>query len=210
MSLLPGPVRRFAAWCAVILLASGVVYVAIRLCVELRTAVTPALLALLGTALLQPLHRRMVKAHVQRSLAAGLTCAAVLAVVGGAVYIVVSALVETGDQIVASLRDAAKGVAEHFGAAGTSLDDVASNARELLGKFGGTAASGVARPASASSARCWPWPCWPCCSSSSSCATPTGPPARCAPSPRRAPPTRSRPWPGGRSGPSRASCGAPP
>ncbi|MFG2680397.1 AI-2E family transporter [Streptomyces sp. NPDC048392] len=143
MQLLPGPVRRFAAWCVVILLASGVVYVAIRLCVELRTAVTPALLALLGTALLRPLHRRLVKAHVQRSLAAGLTCVAVLAVVGGAVYIVVSALIETGDQIIASLQHAAKGITEHFGAAGTSLDDLASNARELLGKFGGTAASGV-------------------------------------------------------------------
>ncbi|WP_217140432.1 AI-2E family transporter [Streptomyces sp. AC627_RSS907] len=143
MQLLPGPVRRFAAWCVVILLASGVVYVAIRLCVELRTAVTPALFALLGTALLAPLHRRLVKAHVNRSLAAGLTCVAVVAVVGGAVYIVVAALADTGDQIIASLRDAAKGVAEHFGAAGTSLDDIASNARELLGKFGGTAASGV-------------------------------------------------------------------
>lgn len=143
MQLLPGPVRRFAAWCAVILLASGVVYVAIRLCVEFRTAVTPALLALLGTALLRPLYRRMVKARVQRSLAAGLTCVAVVAVVGGAVYIVVAALIETGDQIVASLRQAARDLADHFGAAGTSLDDVASNARELLGKFGGTAASGV-------------------------------------------------------------------
>ncbi|MFJ7767807.1 AI-2E family transporter [Streptomyces sp. NPDC097107] len=143
MQLLPGPVRRFAAWCAVILLASGVVYVAIRLCVEFRTAVTPALLALLGTALLRPLHRWLVKAHVQRSLAAGLTCVAVVAVVGGAVYIVVSALIETGDQIIASLRDAAKDIADHFGAAGTSLEDMASNARELLGRFGGTAASEV-------------------------------------------------------------------
>ncbi|WP_318213629.1 AI-2E family transporter [Streptomyces sp. SCL15-6] len=143
MHLLPGPVRRFAAWCVVLLLASGVVYVAIRLCVEFRTAVTPALLALLGTALLRPLHRRLVKAHVQRSLAAGLTCVAVVAVVGGAVYIVVAALVDTGDQIIASLKDAARGVAEHFGAAGTSLDDLATNSRELLGKFGGTAASGV-------------------------------------------------------------------
>nr|WP_202545041.1 AI-2E family transporter [Streptomyces sp. SID5606] len=141
--MLPGPVRRLAAWCAVILLASGVAYVAIRLCVELRTAVTPALLALLGTALLRPLHKRLVKAHVQRSLAAGLTCVAVVAVVGGALYIVVSALIETGDQIVASVRNAARDIADHFGAAGTSLEDMASNARELLGKFGGTAASGV-------------------------------------------------------------------
>ncbi|WP_316783923.1 AI-2E family transporter [Streptomyces sasae] len=143
MSLLPESVRRFAAWCAVLLLASGVGWVGIRLCSEFRTAVTPVLLALLGTALLGPLYRRLVRAGVQRSLAAGLTCVAVVAVVGGAVYIVVAALVETGDEIVASLKDAAKSVAEHFGAAGTSLGDLAGSARELLGKFGGTAASNV-------------------------------------------------------------------
>jgi predicted PurR-regulated permease PerM len=103
----------------------------------------PVLLALLGTALLGPLHRRLVKAGVHRSVAAGLTCVAVVAVVGGAVYIVVAALIDTGDEIVASLKQAARGVSDHFGAAGASLDDLASNARELLGKFGGTAASGV-------------------------------------------------------------------
>ncbi|MFI1566900.1 AI-2E family transporter [Streptomyces sp. NPDC020490] len=143
MSLLPEPVRRLAAWCVVALLVSGVVFVGIRLCVELRTAVVPVLLALLGTALLGPLHRRLVKAGVHRSAAAGLTCVAVVAVVGGAVYIVVAALLDTGDQIVASLKEAARGVAAHFGAAGTSLDDLASNSRQLLAKFGGTAASGV-------------------------------------------------------------------
>lgn len=143
MSLLPEPVRRLAAWCAVILLVLGVGYVGIRLCAEVRTAVIPVLLALLGTALLGPLHRRLVKAGVHRSLAAGLTCVAVVAVVGGAVYIVVAALIDTGDQILDSLKDAAQGVADHFGAAGTSLDDIASHAKELLSKFGGTAASGV-------------------------------------------------------------------
>ncbi|MEU6140286.1 AI-2E family transporter [Streptomyces sp. NPDC047081] len=143
MQILPEPVRRFAAWCAVILLLSGVVYVGVRLCSEFRTAVVPVLLALLGTALLGPLHRRLVAAKVNRSVAAGLTCVAVVAVVGGAVYIVVAALIDTGDQIVASLKDAAQGVADHFGAAGTSLDDLASNAEELLTKFGATAASNV-------------------------------------------------------------------
>ncbi|KAB1149420.1 AI-2E family transporter [Streptomyces luteolifulvus] len=143
MQLLPEPVRRLAAWCAVALLVSGVVYIGIRLCVEFRTAVTPVLLALLGTALLRPFYRRLVNARVNRSVAAGLTCVAVVAVVGGAVYIVVAALIDTGDEIVASLRDAAGGVAEHFGAAGTSLEDLASNSRELLTRFGGTAASNV-------------------------------------------------------------------
>ncbi|MER8028938.1 AI-2E family transporter [Streptomyces bauhiniae] len=143
MSLLPVPVRRFAAWCAVLLLAAGLGWVGIRLCGELRTAVTPVLLALLGTALLGPLYRWLLKMKLNASLAAALTCVAVVAVVGGAVYIVVAALVDTGDEIVASLRDAAKAVAKHFGAAGTGLDDLAGNARELLGKFGGTAVSNV-------------------------------------------------------------------
>ncbi|MER6735251.1 AI-2E family transporter [Streptomyces puniciscabiei] len=143
MQLLPDPVRRLAAWCAVLLLVAGVGWVGVRLCGEFRTAVTPVLLALLGTALLGPLYRRLVRTGVQASVAAGLTCVAVVAVVGGAVYIVVAALIDTGDQIIASLRDAAKGVAQHFGAAGTGLDDLATNARKLLSRFGGTAASNV-------------------------------------------------------------------
>lgn len=141
--LLPEPVRRVAAWCAVVLLVAGVGYLGVRLCVEFRTAVTPVLLALLGTALLGPLHRRLVKARVHRSVAAGLTCVAVVGVVGGAVYIVVAALIETGDQIIASLRNAAGDLGSRFGAAGTSLDDLAANAKDLLGRFGGTAASNV-------------------------------------------------------------------
>ncbi|MET7679271.1 AI-2E family transporter [Streptomyces sp. NPDC005423] len=143
MHLLPDPVRRFAAWCAVLLLLSGVVYVGIRLCAELRTAVTPVLLALLGSALLGPLHRRLVKAGVNRSVSAGLTCVAVVAVVGGAAYIVVAALIDTGDQILASLKQAGVSLAKHFGSAGTSVGDLAGNAKELLSKFGGTAASNV-------------------------------------------------------------------
>ncbi|MEU1401699.1 AI-2E family transporter [Streptomyces sp. NPDC005728] len=143
MPLLPDPVRRLAAWCVVLLLVAAVAWVGVRLCAEFRTAVIPVLLALLGTALLGPLYRRMVTAGLHRSLAAGLTCVAVVAVVGGAVYIVVAALIDTGDQIIASLRAAAKSVAQHFGAAGTGLDDLAANSRKLLSRFGGTAASNV-------------------------------------------------------------------
>ncbi|MEU8971455.1 AI-2E family transporter [Streptomyces monashensis] len=143
MHLLPDPVRRLAAWCAVLLLVAGVGWVGVRLCGEFRTAVTPVLLALLGTALLGPLYRQLVAARVQPSVAAGLTCVAVLAVVGGAVYVVVAALIDTGDQIISSLRNAAKSVSQHFGVAGTGLDDLAANSRKLLGKFGGTAASNV-------------------------------------------------------------------
>ncbi|RFU87116.1 AI-2E family transporter [Streptomyces triticagri] len=142
-SLLPEPARRLGAWCALALLVTGVAAVGVWLCITFQTAVTPVLLALLGTALLGPLHRRLVAWRLNPSLAAGLTCAAVLIVVGGATYIVVNALIETGDQIVASVRDAAKSLADHLGAAGTSVDDLAKNSKDLLSKFGGTAASGV-------------------------------------------------------------------
>ncbi|MFJ2111473.1 AI-2E family transporter [Streptomyces sp. NPDC087850] len=141
--LVPASARRLATWCGVLLLVSAVVAVAVWLCVTFKTAVTPVLLALLGTALLGPLYRRLVAMRLNKSLAAGLTCVAVVAVVGGAGYIVVSALVDSGDQIVSSLRQAGQDLSRHFGAAGTSLDDLAKNAKNLLGKFGATAASGV-------------------------------------------------------------------
>ncbi|GGR14362.1 AI-2E family transporter [Streptomyces roseolus] len=141
--LLPEPARKLAAWCVVALLVAGVAAVFIWLCVVFKAAVTPVLLAILGTALLGPLYRRLLRMKVSPSPAAAITVLAVLVVVGGATYIVVAALVETGDQILASLRQAALGIAEHFGAAGTSLEDLAENARNLLEKFGGTAASGV-------------------------------------------------------------------
>ncbi|MFE0495177.1 AI-2E family transporter [Streptomyces albidoflavus] len=143
VGVLPEGAVRVAGWCVVLLLVTGVAWVAVWLCVLFRAAVIPVLLALLGTALLTPLHRRLLRMRVQRSLAAGLTCAAVLVVVGGATYIVVLALVDSGDQIVASAKLAAQDVAGFLGADEASLDDLASNARELFDRFGGPAASGV-------------------------------------------------------------------
>ncbi|MFF3766061.1 AI-2E family transporter [Streptomyces sp. NPDC001922] len=141
--LLPRAARRTAAWCAVALLVAGVGALAIWLCVVLRDALVPVLLALLGTALLGPLHRRLVRLGLSRSLAAGLTCLALVGVVGGAGYIVVSALIDSGDQIVDSVRTVARQIGDHLDLAGTSLDDLASKAKELVGKFGGSAASGL-------------------------------------------------------------------
>ncbi|MGW1025473.1 AI-2E family transporter [Streptomyces sp. NPDC002577] len=142
-AFLPEAARRTAAWCVVVLLVVAVAAVGIWLCAVFRTAVVPVLLAVLGTALLRPLYRRLVQVRVNRSLAAGITCAAVLAVVGGATYIVVRSLIETGDEIIASVRKAAADLTRHFGAAGTSIADIAANAKDLLAKFGGTAATGV-------------------------------------------------------------------
>ncbi|MFF0434950.1 AI-2E family transporter [Streptomyces sp. NPDC004327] len=141
--LLPEGARRTAAWCAVALLVAAVAAVFVWLCIYFKAVVTPVLLALLGTALLGPLYRRLLRMKVRKDLAAGLTVLAVLVVVGGATYIVVAALIKTGGQIVDSLQEVARGVADHFGPAGTSIADLARNAKELLEKFGGTAASGV-------------------------------------------------------------------
>ncbi|WP_431043366.1 AI-2E family transporter [Streptomyces sp. P1-3] len=141
--LLPDGARRLAAWCVVVLLVAGVGGVGVWLCAQVKAAVTPVLLALLGTALLGPLYRRLLRMRVHRSLAAGLTCLALVAVVGGAGYIVVSALIDTGDQILAAIKDAAQKLSDHFGTAGSSVDDIASNIKELGSRFGGTAALGV-------------------------------------------------------------------
>lgn len=140
---LHGIARRVAVGSALILLVSGVISVTVWFCVAFEAVVTPVLLALLGAALLGPLYRRLIAMKVNKSLAAGLTCAAVVVVMGGAGYIVVTALIDTGDQIISSLRDAAASIEERFGLAGTSLDDVAANAKDLLSKFGGTALNGL-------------------------------------------------------------------
>ena len=130
----PSPCVGFAAWCVVVLLVAGVFAVGVWLFVVLQTAVTPVLLALLGTALLGPLYRRLLRMKVNGSLAAAAHRVAVVTVVGGATYIVVLALIETGDQIVDSLRQAGTDIAKHLGAAGTSLEDLAKNAKDLLGE----------------------------------------------------------------------------
>ena len=125
------------------LLVAAVAGLVIWLCVTLRAAVTPVLLALLGTALLGPLNRRLIHVGMKRSLAAALTCTVLVAVVGGAGFIVVNALVETGDQILTSLEHVARQLEDHFRPAGSSLEDIASNAKDLFAKFGGAAASGL-------------------------------------------------------------------
>lgn len=142
--LLPEPARRTAAWCALALLVTGVAAVGVWLCIVFKTAVTPLLLALLGTALLGPVHGWLIRRRVNRALAAALTCVALVAVVGGAGYIVVRTLIDTGDQIVDSVREAGSWIKSHFGI--TVADDLGSAAgslQKLLSKWGASAASGV-------------------------------------------------------------------
>ena len=97
-------------------------------------------------------------------MAAGLTCAALVAVVGGAGYIVVTALVDTGGQIVTSLKEAAQWVIDHFDIAGVAnVDDLADNAKNLVEKFGASAAGGLLSGISLDRLAAWPPASWPCC-----------------------------------------------
>ncbi|MEU6661552.1 AI-2E family transporter [Streptomyces sp. NPDC046821] len=142
--LLPEPARRVAAWCVVVLLVTGVAAVGVWLAVVLKTAVTPLLLALLGTALLGPVHGWLIRMRVNRGLAAGLTCVALVAVVGGAGYIVVKALIDSADQIVDSVRVAGDWIKVHLGiSAADNLGSAAGNLKDLISKWGTQAASGV-------------------------------------------------------------------
>ncbi|MFI5658214.1 AI-2E family transporter [Streptomyces sp. NPDC051684] len=142
--LLPDPARRLAAWCGVVLLVVGVAAVGIALVIIFQSAVTPVLLALLGTALLGPVFEWLTKLKLPRALAAILTCVALVAVVGGAGYIVVTALIDTGEQIVDSLRQAGDWLREHVGIVGADdLGNVADNAKDQVGKWGSNLAGGV-------------------------------------------------------------------
>lgn len=141
--LLPPAARRTAAWCAVVLLVSGVAGLTIWLCIVLEAVVTPVLLALLGSALLGPLHRRLLAMRVQQSLAAGLTCVMLVAFGAGAGYIVVYSLMRSGDQILSSLKNIAQQVATRLGAPKTSLDDTIDGLKSFVTRYGAEAASGV-------------------------------------------------------------------
>ncbi|MEV0090307.1 AI-2E family transporter [Streptomyces sp. NPDC050738] len=143
-SLLPETARRTAAWCVVVLLVTGVAAVGVWLCIVFQSAVTPVLLALLGTALLGPVHGWLVRRKVNRALASALTCVALVAVVGGTGYVVVAALIDTGDQIVSSLSDAGDWIKEHFGIdQAADLGSAADSAKSLISKWGASAFSGV-------------------------------------------------------------------
>lgn len=126
-----------------VLLVAGVGALAVWLIVTFAAVVTPVLLALLGSALLGPLHRWLRAVKVQRSLAAALTCVALVVFVAAAGFILVHSLLETGDEIVASLKEAARKLLPRLGASGTSLNDTIDSLRSFAAKYGARAASGV-------------------------------------------------------------------
>ncbi|NEA74163.1 AI-2E family transporter [Streptomyces sp. SID13588] len=139
---LPAPVLRMAQWCAAILLGAAVVALGLWVCVGLRAAVVPVLLALLGAALLGPLARQLVARGLPRAAAAALTCVVLIAVVVFAGWVMVHTLVTNAAQLSASLEEAGQRLADDLGSAGDTMNSAAQGLNSLGAQLGGAVAKG--------------------------------------------------------------------
>ncbi|ACU75111.1 protein of unknown function UPF0118 [Catenulispora acidiphila DSM 44928] len=97
--LLPRWALRATAWNLALIVAVVVAAGLVWVCVQLRAAVVPLLLALLAASLLEPAGRRLTGRIRSRSLAAGVACALLAGVVGGTVWLVARAVVDAAPGI---------------------------------------------------------------------------------------------------------------
>ncbi|BBC28944.1 hypothetical protein SGFS_002350 [Streptomyces graminofaciens] len=115
--------RKVAAWSATVLLALGVAAFIVWVVVVLRAATVPFVLALLGTALLQPLMPWLMKRGASRALASGLTCAGLAVLVCGVLVGVIHSLTESAGKIADGLAEAGDKLADRFGPVGDKLQE---------------------------------------------------------------------------------------
>ncbi|MER5352744.1 AI-2E family transporter [Kitasatospora sp. NPDC002551] len=127
--MLPAPVRAAAAWSAALVLLITVASLVVFALVELRSATVPVILALLGTSLLYPVMPWMVRRGVSRSVAAGLTCAVLVAAVSTVIALLVNSLVHSAPQIASALQESGDRLAEWLGPFGEKLRHVLDNAQ---------------------------------------------------------------------------------
>lgn len=99
--------RSASRWGAAVLVAAAVVALVIALCVLLRAAVVPLLIAVLISALVEPVSRRLTARGLPRALAAAVGCLLLVAVVGGALWVVVKLISDAASGLTASLQAAA-------------------------------------------------------------------------------------------------------
>ncbi|MDH6137195.1 putative PurR-regulated permease PerM [Kitasatospora sp. MAA4] len=136
--LLPPAVRTAAAWSAAVILFIGVGAMVVFAFVELRAATIPMTVALLGTALLQPVMPWLVARGLGRGTAAALTCAVLVAVVCGVLGLLTNSLVHSAPQIAESLKQAGDQLADWLGPAGDRLQAGLSQAAGAGGPAGGS------------------------------------------------------------------------
>lgn len=113
-------------WCAAVLLSAVVVAASLAIAALFAAVTAPVALAVLGAALLRPLAARLVGRGVPRGVAAGVTCLALVILVGVVGWALVTALGDSGAQIADALRVAAGELRHRFGPVGPIASDVAS------------------------------------------------------------------------------------
>ncbi|GAA1117933.1 AI-2E family transporter [Kitasatospora arboriphila] len=118
---LPRPVRLAAAWSAAVLLVVAVAALLVWALVELQAATVPVVVALLGTALLEPVMPWLVRRGLRRAAAAGLTCTVLVLAVSGVIALLVNSLVHSAPDIAAALSEAGRRIADRLGPLGERL-----------------------------------------------------------------------------------------
>jgi predicted PurR-regulated permease PerM len=133
--------RSAAAWSGAGLLCAAALAALIAIAWLLRAAVVPTLLAVLLTALLEPIARRIIRATHSRALGAALSCLALIVVVLGVLWLAVRALARSAASIASALRN----VKERLGggALGNTLQNTASGVDDLGHNLGGSLAQGA-------------------------------------------------------------------
>jgi predicted PurR-regulated permease PerM len=107
----------------------------------LRALTVPLVIALLGAALLYPLHRWLLGRGLPAAGAAGATCAALVVSIGGTGWALVAILSDNAHRITDALRHAADKLNGDF--AGGAPARAADGLGDLGGRFGSALASGV-------------------------------------------------------------------
>ncbi|MER8185185.1 AI-2E family transporter [Kitasatospora sp. NPDC094015] len=141
---LPPAVRTAAAWSTAVILFITVAALVVYAFVALRAATIPMIVALLGTALLQPVMPWLVRRGLGRGLAAGLTCAVLVAAVCTVLALLTNSLVHSAGQIGDSLEQAGHQLAAWLGPAGTRLQRAVTDSAGSGGAAGGSLVNSLA------------------------------------------------------------------
>ncbi|MFI5646242.1 AI-2E family transporter [Kitasatospora sp. NPDC051705] len=141
--MLPPVLRQAAAWSAAVILLIAVASLVVFALVELRAATVPVVVALLGASLLYPVVPWLVRRGVGRGLAAGLTCAVLVAFVGGVIALLVNSLVHSAPQIADSLQESGRRIADWLGPSGAKVQRALDNAKGETNSLLSALTSGV-------------------------------------------------------------------
>lgn len=139
----PAALRTAARWSGALLLIGGLVAATLAVAWLLRSAVVPVLVAALVTALLEPVDRGLRRRGLRPGAAAAITCVVLVAVIDGALWMLVTLLSDAAGSIAASLSAAAAKTAGD-GPVARAVHGAADGLTELGASLAQAAAKGVA------------------------------------------------------------------